>query len=74
MITIAIRTLCSASRGIQTPAMAKVTYAVGIGLILLSDTVISFTEFLSYSALNWLILPAYYLAHTSIAFSLLVQR
>lgn len=49
----------------------KAVYIFGIALIVLSDTVISFNEFLQYKELNWLILPTYYLAHLSISYALL---
>ena len=63
----------AASWGIQAPAPTKIGYIVGIALILLSDTIISFTEFMGYNALNYLILPTYYLAHISITFALLLR-
>jgi hypothetical protein len=40
----------------------------------LSDTIISFNEFLGYRELNSLILPTYYLAHLTITTSLLLRR
>jgi len=58
--------------GIQLAALAKGLFVLGIGLIVLSDTLISFTEFLDFPSLNSLILPTYYVAHVSITSSLIV--
>ena len=51
--------------------IVKWSYFFGILLILLSDTIISFKEFVGYHAFDFLILPTYYLAHISITFSLI---
>ena len=48
-----------------------VIFTLGIGLIVASDTIISFTEFLQFRALDWLILPTYYLAHLCITCAVL---
>jgi hypothetical protein len=45
----------------------------GIVLVVFSDTIISFKEFLDYDGLNWLILPTYYLAHLAITLSILIR-
>lgn len=60
--------------GITLPGEQKWLYVVGIALIVLSDTAISFNEFLDYRALNWLILPTYYLAHLTVSLSLLLRQ
>jgi uncharacterized membrane protein YhhN len=57
--------------GLRLPQPVKGFYVLGVALIVLSDTIISFTEFLQYRELNWLILPTYYLAHLSISYALL---
>lgn len=44
-------------------------YLSGIALIVFSDTVISFKEFLRYHALDPLILPTYYLAHLAVTWT-----
>jgi uncharacterized membrane protein YhhN len=60
-----------ASFGVKGDSVVKWTYVFGIFLILFSDTIISLTEFLKYSQLDFLILPTYYLAHISISFALI---
>ena len=60
-----------AATGLKTNALVKWSYSYGIALILFSDTIISFKEFVGYNNLNYLILPTYYLAHISIIFSIL---
>lgn len=60
-----------AAIGIKGDNLVKWAYAFGIFLILFSDTIISLKEFLGYNILNFMILPTYYLAHTSITFSLI---
>ncbi|MDD4226420.1 MAG: lysoplasmalogenase [Mariniphaga sp.] len=60
-----------AAVGIRANPLAKLSYVFGIFLILFSDTIIAYKEFLDYRNLNWLILPTYYLAHISIVFSLI---
>ena len=62
-----------ASFGITGIPVVKWAYVFGIFLVVFSDTIISLTEFLGYTALDFLILPTYYLAHISISFSL-IQR
>lgn len=59
--------------GLRLPQPGKGLYIAGIALIVLSDTLISFKEFLHYQQLNWLILPTYYLAHLSISYALLLR-
>jgi hypothetical protein len=63
----------SVAAGLKRPPAVKWPFVAGIGLILFSDTIISFKEFVGWSAANWLILPTYYLAHLCIAWSALVE-
>ncbi len=60
-----------ASLGIKGDSIFKWAYVFGIFLVLFSDTLISFTEFIGYKRFDFLILPTYYLAHISITFSLI---
>lgn len=60
-----------AAVGMTSDSWVKWSYVLGIFLILFSDTIISLSEFLGYGALDYLILPTYYLAHISITFSLI---
>ena len=61
------------SFGITGNPVVKWAYVFGIFLVVFSDTIISLTEFLAYTALDFLILPTYYMAHISITFAL-IQR
>jgi uncharacterized membrane protein YhhN len=58
--------------GLRLAQPGKLLYQTGIGLIVLSDTIISFTEFLHFQSLDWMILPTYYLAHLCISYALLL--
>jgi uncharacterized membrane protein YhhN len=60
-----------AAFGIKLSTAVKWIYFAGVTLVLLSDTIIALNEFTSYGALNFLILPTYYAAHTSITFALI---
>jgi len=60
-----------AAFGIRLSPVVKWTYFAGITLILLSDTIIALSEFASYGAFIFLILPTYYAAHMSITFALI---
>jgi uncharacterized membrane protein YhhN len=63
----------SAAAGMNKVSMiARYAFTAGISLILFSDTIIAFKEFTMFQALNFLILPTYYLSHLCIAFSLMV--
>ena len=62
----------AAAIGLRLPRLARGFYVAGLCLIVLSDTLISFTEFLRYRDLNGLILPTYYLAHVSITLCVLL--
>ncbi|MDD2475114.1 MAG: lysoplasmalogenase [Dysgonamonadaceae bacterium] len=57
--------------GLKGNLVSKWGYVFGIFLILFSDTIIAYKEFIGYQELNFLILPTYYLAHISIVFSLM---
>lgn len=52
-----------AAWGIRPKGTSRTFYVWGIGLILFSDTLIAFREFMAYSQWDFLILPTYYLAH-----------
>ena len=60
-----------ASLGMKGNPTAKWSYVFGIILILFSDTIIAFKEFLDYHTFDFLITPTYYLAHIFITFSLI---
>lgn len=60
--------------GLKQPIASKLPFIVGMTMIVLSDTIISFTEFLNFRTLNFFILPTYYLAHVSITYSLILKR
>ncbi len=62
-----------AATGIQASRIEKFSYILGIFLVLFSDTIIAFSAFCSYTKLNWLILPTYYLAHLCVTFSLIAR-
>jgi uncharacterized membrane protein YhhN len=61
----------SAALGMQTGGVNKWGFALGVVLIVVSDTLISLNEFLQCRQFNSLILPTYYLAHLSISLSLM---
>ena len=63
-----------AAVGIDAKPLVRWSYVFGIAMILFSDTIISFKEFVGYRELNWLILPTYYLAHISITLSLITKK
>lgn len=63
----------AAAAGQKQPSRVKGFYLAGIGLVVFSDTIISFNEFLHYRALNAWILPTYYLAHLTITTSILLR-
>lgn len=60
-----------AALGIKDIPEIKRPYVFGIFLILFSDTIIALKEFVGYDALNFLILPTYYLAHVTITYALI---
>jgi len=61
----------AAAIGIKATPSVYWSYVFSIFLVLFSDTIISFKEFMGYSGLNFLILPTYYAAHILITFSLM---
>jgi uncharacterized membrane protein YhhN len=63
-----------AAVGLRGSPVAKWAYVFGIFLILFSDTIIAYKEFVGYNELNYLILPTYYLAHIAIVFSIIKKR
>jgi len=63
----------AAAVGLKQSSVLKGSYIAGIGLVVFSDTIISFSEFLHYRALNAWILPTYYLAHLTITTSILLR-
>lgn len=64
----------AAALGLKQPPRIKGLYVAGIGLVVFSDTVISFSEFLHYRDLDGWILPTYYLAHLAITSSILLRQ
>lgn len=50
-------------------ALKKLSFIIGIGMILFSDTLISLSDFLGYRKWDRFILPAYYLCHILVSFS-----
>ena len=73
MVLIYLLVSCAslgAALGLKMLPAVKWPYVIGIALILFSDTIISFTEFIHYDELNFLILPTYYLAQIAITLAL----
>lgn len=60
-----------AAMGMAVGKMEKWSYVLGIGLILFSDTIIAFKEFVGYHTFDFLITPTYYLAHICITYSVI---
>lgn len=71
MYTLVSCLALAAAAGMEAPRGLKAAYVGGIGLIVFSDTLISFSEFLQYHALRALILPTYYLAHLCVTWAAL---
>jgi uncharacterized membrane protein YhhN len=63
----------SAAWGMRLRPQLKWPYVAGIGLIVFSDTLISFNEFLGWKQWNWLILPTYYLAQLCVSWTVLAR-
>lgn len=61
----------AASFGLRIAGWPRRAYIAGIVLIVISDTFISFDEFLDFMTFNELILPTYYLAHITITAGLI---
>lgn len=64
----------AAALGLRLPPAGKWLYVFGVVMILVSDTFISFNEFLQFRAFNDLILPTYYLAHLTVTMSVLAAN
>ena len=60
-----------AAVGKRGDPIAKQSFVLGIVLIIFSDTIIAFKEFVDYHTFDFLITPTYYLAHIFITFSLI---
>lgn len=60
-----------AAIGMHGNPTVKWSYVFGIVLIIFSDTIIAFKEFVGYHSFDFLITPTYYLAHIFITFSLI---
>jgi hypothetical protein len=60
-----------AAIGMNGVKIEKLAYIVGIALILFSDTIIAFKEFVDYHTFDFLITPTYYLAHICIIYSVI---
>ncbi|MEC8831243.1 MAG: lysoplasmalogenase [Bacteroidota bacterium] len=60
-----------AAVGMKGDLTAKRSFILGIVLIIFSDTIIAFKEFVDYHTFDFLITPTYYLAHIFITFSLI---
>lgn len=63
-----------AAAGMDAKSLVKWPFVLGIFLVLFSDTIIAFREFVGYKELDYLILPTYYAAHIAITFSLIAKR
>jgi uncharacterized membrane protein YhhN len=63
----------SAAWGMRMRPRLKWPYVAGIGLIIISDTLISFREFLDWKRWSWLILPTYYLAQLCVSWTVLAR-
>ena len=60
-----------AAMGMKGDPTAKRSFIFGVVLIIFSDTIIAFKEFVDYHTFDFLITPTYYLAHIFITFSLI---
>ncbi|HNQ90306.1 MAG TPA: lysoplasmalogenase family protein [Verrucomicrobiota bacterium] len=61
----------SAACGMRLERGPYWAYVAGMALVVFSDTIISFSEFLGFRDWNGLILPTYYLAHGCVTWSVL---
>ncbi len=59
----------AAAAGLRLTPTGKWPYVFGILMVVVSDTIISFSEFLKYREFNDWILPTYYLAHLAVTAS-----
>ena len=71
MLVSLLSLYCALSMGAAQPE--KALYAVGIGAIVFSDTMIGESEFAGVEKAHRLVLPTYYLCHVLIALSTLVR-
>ncbi len=62
-----------AAVGIRANRISRWTFAIGVGLLLFSDTIIGLREFAGYTSLGKLILPTYYLCHIFITYSVIAR-
>ncbi|MGI6573582.1 MAG: lysoplasmalogenase [Fermentimonas sp.] len=62
-----------AAVGVRGNRISRLTFAVGVGLLLFSDTIIGLREFTGYTSLGKLILPTYYLCHIFITYSVIAR-
>ena len=60
----------SAAVGLRLPTIVRVTYALGVGLFVFSDTIIALAVFAKYRDLSFLILPTYFATHVVLALAL----
>lgn len=60
-----------AAMGMKGDPTARRSFIFGVVLIIFSDTIIAFKEFVDYHTFDFLITPTYYLAHIFITFSLI---
>ena len=63
-----------AAAGMKLKPFVKWAYFLGVALVLFSDTIIAFYEFVGYRELNFLILPTYYAAHMAVTLALIKRR
>ncbi len=56
----------TAATGMQTSLPIKIIFSIGIGLMMFSDLMISFVEFMQLYPARKLIMPTYYLSQTAI--------
>jgi uncharacterized membrane protein YhhN len=61
----------STAWGMRMGAQLRWPFITGVGLIVFSDTLISFSEFLRWKRGDWLILPTYYLAQLCVSWTVL---
>lgn len=62
-----------AAGGITAHSVVKWSYFAGITLVVFSDTIIAFREFVGYKSLDFLILPTYYLAQICVTLSVVAK-
>lgn len=63
--------MLAAAAGLRIPAAPRRAYLTGMALLVFSDTLISFSEFLHVRTFNGLILPTYYAAHLAVSWAAL---